>query len=260
MVIAMKVYLDFVFFINFFFDFLLLFGTSKILKRVVSLKRLLLGSIVGSLSLVFLFYDFNSIQLFLVKILLSVLIILCTFGKRNLFANIGYFYLLSIILGGFLYLFDISFSYKNSGVVFVRNGFFLNFFIILIAGPVIIYYYVKENIKYKNMFSNRYVVEIYINDKLYKMEGMLDTGNQLIDPYKKRAIIIVDLDIDIAKNKFIYVPYKALNTNGIIPCVKPDRVIIKEKVFSSCLIGLSKDKFMLDGASCILPNQFKEEL
>lgn len=256
----MKVYLDFVFFINFFFDFLLLFGTSKILKRVVSLRRLFLGSAVGSLSLIFLFFNFSSIELLLVKILLSFFIIFCTFGKKNLLSNISYFYLLSIILGGFLYLFDISFSYKNSGIVFVRNGFFLNFFVILIAAPVIICYYVKENIKYKNVVSNKYIVEIYINDKLYKMEGMLDTGNQLTDPYKKRAIIIVDLDIDVAKNKFIYVPYKALNTNGVIPCIKPDRVIIEEKIFSNCLVGLSKDKFMLDGASCILPNQFKEEL
>lgn len=256
----MKVYLDFVFLINFFFDFLLLFGTSKILKRAVSLGRLFLGSAVGSLSLIFLFCKFNSIQLLFVKIILSVFIVFCTFGKKNLLSNISYFYLLSIILGGFLYLFDISFSYKNSGVVFVRNGFFLNFFVILIAAPAIIYYYVKQNIKYKNVVSNKHIVEIYINDKLYRMEGMLDTGNQLTDPYKKRAIIIVDLDIDIAKNKFIYVPYKALNTNGVIPCVKPDRVIIEEKIFSNCLIGLSKDKFMLDGASCILPNQFKEEL
>lgn len=256
----MKVYLDFVFLINFFFDFLLLFGTSKILKRAVSLGRLFLGSAVGSLSLIFLFCKFSSIQLLLVKIILSIFIVFCTFGKKNLLSNISYFYLLSIILGGFLYLFDISFSYKNSGVVFVRNGFFLNFFVILITAPTIIYYYVKQNIKYKNVVSNKYIVEIYINDKLYKMEGMLDTGNQLTDPYKKRAIIIVDLDIDVAKNKFIYVPYKALNTNGVIPCVKPDRVIIEEKIFSNCLVGLSKDKFMLDGASCILPNQFKEEL
>ena len=68
MVIAMKVYLDFVFLINVFFDFLLLFGTSKILKRVISLKRILFGSAVGGVSLIFLFFNFSSIQLLLVKI------------------------------------------------------------------------------------------------------------------------------------------------------------------------------------------------
>ena len=256
----MKIYLDFVFLINFSIDFLLLFGTSKILKEVTPLKNLLLGSIVGSISLLLLFLKLNNLELFLLKIILSVLMILTTFKKKNFLKNITYFYLLSIILGGSLYLLDISFSYQQNGFIFVKNSYFLNFVIIIIIAPLIIYLFVKEHLNYKNIYSNHYVVEIYLNNKQYKLEGMLDTGNQLVDPYKKRAIILVDMDIDYTKFKFIYVPYKALNIEGVIPCISPDRVIIKDKIFSNCLIGLSKDKFSLQGANCILPNQFKEDL
>lgn len=235
-------------------------GTSKVLKEVVSVRRLLLGSLVGSLSLGFLFFSFNSVELFIVKVVLSVLIILSTFGRKNFFRNFCYFYLLSIILGGGLYLFDINLSYQNRGVLFVKNGLGLNLILVLICAPIIIYLFVKENIKYKSIYSDKYVVEIYINDQKYMVEGMVDTGNQLVDPYKRRSIILVDLDIDLGKMKYIYVPYKALNTSGVIPCFSPDRVIVGNKIFSNCLVGISKDKFFLNGASCILPNKFKEEL
>lgn len=119
----MKIYLDLVFIINFFFDFLLLYGTSKILKRLISLKRLLLGSIVGAFSIVFLLFPLNSLELLILKVFLSTLIILITFGRKNFFQNMLYFYLLSIILGGTLYLFDITISYKNTSILFITNGY-----------------------------------------------------------------------------------------------------------------------------------------
>ena len=39
-----------------------------------------------------------------------------------------------------------------------------------------------------------------------------------------------------------------------------DKVIVEEKEFSNCLVGISKDKIVIDGVECILPNIFKEEL
>lgn len=256
----MKIYLDFVFLINFFFDFLLLFGTSKILKRITSLKRLLLGSLIGTLTIFLLFIPLNSITLFLLKLLISIIIILITFGKKEFFKNITYFYLLSIILGGSLYLFDITFTYQNTGLVFIKNPYTINFLLLIIISPIIIYIYVKEHISYKVKISNKYNIEIYINNNKYSLEAILDTGNNLVDPYKKRPIILIDTNIDKKKKKLIYVPYKALNTKGVIPCILPDKVIINDKEFKNCLIGLSKEKFSLHGANCILPNKFKEEL
>ena len=256
----MKIYLDFVFLINFFFDFLLLFGTSKILKRITSLKRLLLGSLIGTLTIYLLFIPISSTILFLLKILISIMIILVTFGKKNFITNIIYFYLLSIILGGSLYLLDITFTYQNTGLLFIKNPYSINFLILIIVSPIIIYLYVKEHKSYKTKISNKYIIEIYINSKKYILEAILDTGNNLVDPYKKRPIILVDMNIDKQKKRLIYVPYKALNTEGVIPCILPDKVIINEKEFKHCLIGLSKDKFSLSGVNCILPNKFKEEL
>lgn len=262
MVIYMKIYLDLVFVLNFFFDFLILFGVKQILKENVSLKRLLFGALFGSLTIFFLFIPFNNITLFICKIIMSILIILITFGKRNFSKNFLYFYLVSVILGGSLYLFDISFTYKNKGIIFFDSGLKINFIVILIVSPIIIYLYIKESRQYRNTYSNIYDVKIYINSKMYHLKGMLDTGNSLCDPYKRRSVIILNRNIKVNTEQLpcIYVPYKALNTNGVIKCYKPDEVIIKDKLFHNALIGISKDDIQLDSVDCILPNKFKEDL
>lgn len=255
----MKIYLDLVVLLNFFFDFLLLYGTSKILKEIVPIKRLVLGSVVASLSVFLLFVKLNSVSLFLIKIVISIGIILTTFGKKNFIKNISYFYLLSIVLGGGLYLLNISFTYQNQGILFINNGLSINFILLIIVSPIIIFCYVKEHILYKNTYGNIYEGLIINGSNKYKLMGLLDTGNRLRDPYKGRSVILVNNDI-LMDGDIVYVPYKALNTTGVIKCYKVDKVIVEEKEFSNCLVGISKDKISIDGVECILPNIFKEEL
>ena len=141
--------LDLVFFINFFFDFLILLATKLVLKENISFWRLIIGSLVASLSIFLLFLSLSSLELFLIKVVASVFIILVTFGKKNFFQDLLYFYLISIILGGFLYLFDISFTYENQGIVFFGHGLGLNLIAMCILSPIFLYFYIKENKRYK---------------------------------------------------------------------------------------------------------------
>ena len=256
----MKIYLDLVILVNFFFDFIILYGTKTILKETIKFYRLVLGGLIGSFSIIILFIPLNNITLFLIKLSISILIIIITFGKRNFFKNIVYFYLISIILGGTLYLLDITYVYKNKGLIFFNNGLSINFILILTLSPIIIYLYIKEHKNYNTNYSNIYTTEIIIKNKVYKLKSILDTGNKLKDPYTKRNIILINNNIKIDINKFIYVPYIALNTKGIIKCIKPDKVIINDKIIKKCLIGLSKDNFNLENIDCILPNAIKEDI
>ena len=54
-----------------------------------------------------------------------------------------------MILGGFLYLFDISFSYKNQGVIFFGAGLGLNLLVIIILSPFFLFFYIKQEKKNK---------------------------------------------------------------------------------------------------------------
>lgn len=240
----MKVYLDSLLILNLFIDYFILYGTKKLLKRKISIKRLILGSIIGSLTTFTIFLKLTSLKLLVIKLVLSIFIILVTFGKKNFIENIFYFYIISIIIGGLLYLINIR----------------LNYFSLLLVIPIIINIYIKKTKEYKLNIKNNYIVEIIIKDKVYKLEGMIDTGNHLEDPYKKRGVILANINIDYKKYKYLYVPYHALNYNGLIPCIKPDKIIIDNKIINNYLIGISKDKFNLNGSECILPNKIQEDL
>ena len=256
----MKVYLDGLLLLNFGIDFLLLYGTSRILKERVKMKRLILGSIVGSLSILLLFIELNSLELFIVKVGVSALIILSSFGRKGFIKNFLYFYLLGIILGGGLSLLNNSFVYQNKGIVFFNNGLSINLFLSMIVGPLIIMGFVKENREYKNTYGNIYDVSIYMEGKMIKVSGMIDTGNMLVDPYSGKSVILVNKDIVVKGKKIVYVPYRALNTAGVIKCFVPDKVLVGEKQFNNCLVGVSKKELGIGGVSCILPNKFKEDL
>ena len=118
--------------------------------------------------------------------------------------------------------------------------------------------YIEEYKKYKVMQKETYKVQITLMKKTYDFNGFIDTGNQLKSPISKKSVILVELDIP--KRKSFYIPFKALNTEGVLEVMKPDKVVINEKEIKSCLIGFSKGKLKIEGCNCILPNSLKEEL
>lgn len=235
----MNIYYEEVFILNFLLDFMILYGTKRILKRNNKLIRVVIGSIVGSFTTFLLFINISNLLLLILKIIISLILVLIVFGKRNIIKNTMYFYILSIIIGGSAYLLDIN------------NKFFL-----VISSFIVISILIREFILYKEIYPNKYLVTIIINKKKYCLEGFIDTGNRLVDPISKKSIILVNLNID--SERCIYVPYKALNCTGIIKCIKPDKIIVGDKEID-CLVGISKDKFSLE-ENCILPNKLKEEL
>ena len=142
----MKIYLDAIFMLNFCFDFILLLSVSIILRRNISIKRLLLGSFIGGLSIFILFIKINNFELFILKFIISLIMLLITFKYRNLkytLRNLGFLYMNSIILGGFLYFLNVQFSYKQEGLVFYHNGLSVNFIFLVIISPIIIYIYIR---------------------------------------------------------------------------------------------------------------------
>ncbi len=248
----MKVYLDLVFFLNLFFDYLLLYSTGKLLKEVISIKRILLGSLIGSLTTFLLFVPMNSLIFFITKVIISSCMIIISFGKKSFLKKIGQFYINSIILGGGLYLVDVNHEIDDV---------FINFIFIIFIGLVLMLVYIKD--KKKNDFNNKFIyhTDIYINKKVYTLKSILDTGNSLVDPYKKRSVLIVNSSIKmVLPKKFIYVSYKALNNTGVIKCYIVDKVVINKREFYDCLIGISNDELNIDNVNCILPGKFKEEL
>jgi len=263
----MIIYLDLVIFINFAFDFLLLLAVNIVLKRRKTLKRIVLGALIGSLSILFLFLKLNSLTLFLLKLLISLIMTLVTFKYESLkytINNLLYLYMISTILGGFLYLLNIEFSYKQDGLVFYFKGLSINFIVLLISAPIIIYIYIRQAKSLKNNYSCYYTIEIVLkNNQTITLNAFLDTGNKLKDPITKKGIILINKETIKGKYNIrspMYVPFNSLNNHGLLKCFSPKYIIIEDKIYTNYLIGLSDNKINIDGVDCLLNYKMLEEL
>lgn len=238
----MTIYIDLVFFINLIMDFYILSGVKFLLKLQTKLYRIILGSIIGSSSILLLFLKLNTLELNIYKILISIIMTYVTFGKNKFFNKLFYLYIISIIVGGSLYLINDSLGYKVDSFIFINNGYSINLIILLIISPLIIYLYIKEFLKFKKKINTTYNVIIKIKNKIINIEAFLDTGNKLIDPYFHRPIILLNKKyINLKKHKIIYVPFNSLNNNGILKCIIPEYILIDNKKYDKCLIGISEN-------------------
>lgn len=257
----MKIYLDLVMILNFALDFLLLLSVAIILKRNVKLSSLLISSFIGGLSILFLFFNISSELLFLFKLLISIIMVIVAFKFRNIkytLINLLYLYMSSIILGGFLYLLNLEFSYKHIGILFFNSGLSINFIFLLIFSPLILYIYIKQTKKLRLDYSNYYNIEIYIKNKKYKYIGYLDSGNTLVDSLTKKSVILIDkrkLLFDI--KEFRLIPYMGVNGSNLIKVIKIDKLVFENKEYKNVLLGIM-DKIMLDGVDVILNKNLLE--
>lgn len=240
----MKVYIDLIVVINFFYDFLILSATSTLLKRNIGIVRIIISSIIGELSLITLFISLDKISLILLKVFLGLVMVLISFGKEKLLENMFYFYVITIVLGGS--------SYMLGG-----DAYLTNVLVLMILSPIIITLYIKSIKEYKSKLNCLYDVILVEGENTYKMNGYLDTGNKLVDPITKLPVIMINKDLNIKAKKRFLVPYKVVNNESILECIKVDKVIVDGNVIN-VLLGLCEKSIFKDDIDVILNNSLRE--
>ena len=192
--------------------------------------------------------------------------ILLTFGYRDLkytLKNLFYLYTSSLILGGFLYYLNIEFSYKQEGIVFYHKGLSINYIVLIIFSPIIIYTYIKQGIYLKNNYSNYYKVNLYLGKHVLHCNGFLDSGNQLYDPYTKQPIILIDqrkMIYDINEFKMILVPMVTASSTTLLPCIRIPKIeIVGIGVRENILLGIMQQNITMDGVDLLLHPKLMEE-
>lgn len=249
----MVIYIDLLVLINFFIDLLVLIGTSILLKRKASVKRLILGAIVGSTSCLLLFYIHDNITLLVYKLLISILMVIISFGYvsfKYFKDNLIWLYIISIILGGSIYLLSDSISLKNNALVFNNNGLEINLILLIILSPFIIYMYIRQNNKREITYSNYYDISIYYDNEVINAVGFLDTGNNLKDPFFSRPIILIDKSLIKKKINTFLIPFYTVNNHDLLEVFKPKKIVINNKTIKRVLIGITNVN--IDGIKIVL--------
>lgn len=247
----MTVYLDLVAILNYYFDILILLTVNITLKRNVSLGRILLGGIIGEVSLLSIFIK-NGYFFIIFKFFLAILLCVVTFKFKDIFYtfnNLMFFYMVSIILAGYMYYLRI-----NS----------ISYFGILFLVPLIFLLYIKQSSELKLKIEKTVPVKIvFPNKRSVNLLGYVDTGNKLRDPITKKWVVLVNrkmLKGVIRIRTPIYVSYKSLNNHGLVECIRASSLIIKNKEYSNFLVGLMDNNLMINSNDCILNMEIMEEL
>ena len=250
----MVVYIDLVILINFIFDSSLLLSVDLSLHRSVTWKRVLIGALIGEISILTLFIDFNMFTLTVFKLIISFLMSIATFGYKDIkytFYNVVYLYFLGIILGGF-----VTFLYNEFQV---NREYSIKYLIILALSPLALLIYRKLTSRLRRDYNARFEVIIeYANNK-FEGIGFLDSGNKLVSPISGNTVILVEKEyIAYHKLKLLPVPYNALNHHGIVYCFRPNRVLIDGIERKNLLIGLSEVPFNKDGCNVLLNSRMED--
>ena len=238
----MKIYIDLLIIINFFFDLTILTCVDVLLKRNTTFKRIVLASLIGEISIVSIIYKIG----FTLVLVLSILMSIIAFKYKNIkytIINVLYFYLVCTLLGGFIYFLTNQFQ--------IDLVYSLRYLLIIVFSPLVLvgYYLLAKNIK--DTYNNLYHIKIEYDKYVFNGNGFLDSGNTLTFNGKK-VVLIEKKYIQYQRLKLLPIIYNSLNYTGIVFCFKPKSCFINNKEYTDVLIGLSDKSFNIDGAEVLL--------
>jgi len=185
----MVYYVEYVFVENFIIDFILLFITGKLIKRVIIFKRLIIASLVGSLYVILTFYIGREFMaFFIVKFSISVLMIIIAFDSKGILTNIRViicFYITSLIMVGI-----ISALYYLTYDKLTVNAIIMSIF----TGYAALHFFFKEIKDRINRHNYKRTVNVSIGNSSKTFRGYIDTGNELTDPMTGKHVMVVNID------------------------------------------------------------------
>lgn len=275
----MTIYIDVVLIENLIMNYIILFTTGLILKLKIQSIRILIASLLGAIYSIIAYTGVLKIySSFLLKIVLSVLIVYIAFNPQNvrkMWKDLLIFYLTSFAFGGAA--FALIYIVKPQDII-MKNGLFLGTYplktVILgavIAFAVIIaaFSIVKSRISKKDMFCE---IETKINNKIVRTRAIIDTGNMLKEPITNTPVVVVEHTLlyecipkeilnnleniiggdfkkvpEQIKEKYIsklkLIPFSSLGKqNGMLLGIKPEYIkIIKEEeeeIKKNVIIGI----------------------
>ncbi|KAE9637020.1 sigma-E processing peptidase SpoIIGA [Defluviitalea raffinosedens] len=196
-----EIYADVVFFLNLVMDYFILWIVSKIIKKKVSFKRLLLGAFLGALFYCLMIFIpiFRTTYNLIGIIGLPMIPLMITYKPQSLKNLIKLFILFhgtAFALGGA----GIAlFYYLNIGKV-IQDAFQFkieNFPIVLLFVSCVLSYFFIKTIwswirKYTTKEGTLYRIKISFNGQQIDASALLDTGNALYDPFSQSPVIVVE--------------------------------------------------------------------
>lgn len=205
---TMYMYLDLIWLLNFGIDYLLLWMTAVFRNAPFRRWRMALAAALGASYVLFLFFPpLHTMYTLFMKVGLSVVLILLTFGYGNwqrfvsLFCT---FYFISFVTGGGIFALHYVWQSQHEvmqGVLASQGnayGHAISWWFVILGFPIMLWFshtrWKKIEIS-RRMHSNKVWVDVCIDQKWFSCQGLIDTGNQLHDPFTRTPVMLMDLQV-----------------------------------------------------------------
>lgn len=249
------IYVDVLIILNIYVNYFLIKSTARITHTNLKTYRCIISSVVGSaFSLMILLPEIDIIANIIIKLFAAVLIVSLAFGikdKRKLMKLILCFYGINFVFAGIMLA--IYMIFKPSFMGYNNTSIYIDFSLLTLVICTIIAYaaicLIRLIMDGGKADGGKYTVIIKFKNKIISIDGLMDTGNSLIDSFSGKPVIICS-EKDISKlfneemsfdinnpigigtempKGFRLIPFSTISESGIIPIFKPDEVIIKEE-------------------------------
>jgi stage II sporulation protein GA (sporulation sigma-E factor processing peptidase) len=205
-------YVDLIWLLNWLFDCLLLYWTSVLMKIRPKLLKLILGGLVGSIIIILSFSSFYAVaNNVLIKVIFSAAMIWIVFGYTRMSTYIKtlmLFYFVTFLSGGILlgvhFLFQSEIS-LNSNMFYGLKiyGDPISWLFVIIGFPLGWHFSKRnfQNIEMTNISFDQLVkVRVKIKDLEIECKGLVDSGNQLYEPFTGIPVMV------LSANNIIHFP------------------------------------------------------
>lgn len=262
------IYIDVLFFINFYITYFLIMGTGCITHRKITLKRRILGSAAGgAASFVILLPQIPFIFGLLGKLLICLLITLISFdftGAGQLMKNAFVFFGVNCVYAGImlaLWLFAAPPGMMyNNGVSYFQIPVWG--IILFTSAAYLILKLIGRLMDRGTDFDKKYTVEITAERGSVRLNAIADSGNKLVDFFSGLPVIFCDYEscADICPEGIAYqlssdeynpelihgiriIPCSTVSGSAAAICFKPKKILIsqgKNEKQVNALVGFTK--------------------
>ena len=274
------IYIDILFAVNLFVNYFLLRATSLAAKRVTKPSRTVMGSILGTVySVVIFFPSIPFVLLLFLKLLFAASIVAVTYGIGTwkaflkmtfLFFTVNFLFA-GIMLGIWMFFPPSGMMVNNSVVYFNLSP------VILVTTTIAAYLLIKiyDFITRKNKITRQfYTVSIYYQENKITAKGFVDTGNTLTDFITSTPVIICyygaiapllpenirellrdhsppgsdsPYETILQQGNFRLIPCGHIGGGSLLPAFRPDKIVLTagetSHTIEDVLVGIVQEPF-----------------
>ena len=274
------IYIDILLSVNLVINYLLLSATSFYTHTQITVKRLVLGALVGAVcSMTILLPIIPFLPNMLIKFAVGGLTVFTAFGRKRtgefikLYAVflIATFFFCGIVIALWFLFTPKNLLIKNSVVYLNISPVMLIFFSVVCYCAFRIFHTIAD----RHQVRDTYCVLTIANDfNAVRVTAKIDTGNTLKEPFSQCPVIVIGrktaevitpaeiieyetvtaLKYRTEINHIRFVPFTSVNGEGILPCFKAEEVYIDDiKCDKTVYIALCKDSYIQGNFQAIIP-------